>query len=31
MGHVNMDWIHLVQDKFEWWGYVTLGMNLQVL
>jgi hypothetical protein len=27
----DMDWMHLVQDRDEWWGLVNTVMNLRIL
>jgi hypothetical protein len=27
----SVDWIHLVQDRDQWWGLVNMVMNLRVL
>jgi hypothetical protein len=26
-----LDWIHLAQDRDQWWALVNMIMNLQVL
>jgi hypothetical protein len=30
IGFVDVDWIHLVQDRDRWWALVNTVMNLQV-
>jgi hypothetical protein len=27
----GVDWIHLAQDRDNWWAFVNIVMNLQVL
>jgi len=24
------DWIHVAQDKYQWWALVNMALNLQV-
>jgi hypothetical protein len=31
IGWRDMDWIHLAQDRYQWWAVVNIAMNLQVL
>jgi hypothetical protein len=31
IGRVNMDWIHLAQDREQWRALVKIVMNLRVL
>jgi hypothetical protein len=31
IGWKGMNWIHLAQDRDQWWSFVNKGMNLQVL
>jgi hypothetical protein len=26
----SVDWIHLVQDRYQWWTTVNMVMNLQL-
>jgi hypothetical protein len=30
IGWEGVDWIHLAQDKDQWWAFVNTLMNLQV-
>jgi hypothetical protein len=30
VGCKDVDWIHLVQDRIQWWALVNMVMNLQV-
>jgi hypothetical protein len=30
IGWEGMDWIHLAQDRDQWWVVVNMVMNLQV-
>jgi hypothetical protein len=30
IGWEDTDWIHLVQDRNQWWAAVSMIMNLQV-
>jgi hypothetical protein len=29
IGLEGVDWIHLAQDKYQWWATVSVVMNLQ--
>jgi hypothetical protein len=30
MGWEDVDWIHVIQDRAQWWTVVNTGMNLRV-
>jgi hypothetical protein len=30
IGWVAVDWIHVAQDRVQWWVFVNTVMNLQV-
>jgi hypothetical protein len=30
IGQVGMDWMHLIQDRDQWWALVNMVMNLWV-
>jgi hypothetical protein len=30
IGWGDLDWIHLAQDRDQWWGHVNTVMNLRV-
>jgi hypothetical protein len=30
-GWENVDWIHLAQDRNQWWALVNMVMSLQVI
>jgi len=30
IGWYGVVWIHLVQEKVQWWGLVNMVMNLQI-
>jgi hypothetical protein len=30
IGIDGVNWIHLAQDRVEWWAFVNMAMNLQV-
>jgi hypothetical protein len=29
-GWEDMDWIHLAQDRYQWWLHVNTSMNIRV-
>jgi hypothetical protein len=31
IGWEGMEWIHLAQDRDQWWAFVNMVMNLQIL
>jgi hypothetical protein len=31
MGINGLNWIHLAQDRVQWWAFVNIAMNLWVL
>jgi hypothetical protein len=30
IGWESVDWMHLAQDKDQWWAHINMAMNLQV-
>jgi hypothetical protein len=30
IGWEGMDWMHLAQDRYQWWVFVNMIMNLRV-
>jgi hypothetical protein len=31
VGYEGVDWIQLAQDRYQWWAFVNMVMNLRVL